>query len=453
MPEIVRTLSLRGWLDMSRYAIVDCEYAQYSPRDRRVIEIGIVFLHEIDNVLVPVDSYCTLINPGIICPQNVLKLTGISQFEIDSAPKFDQVSELIELLTRDYVLVGHNIKEDMQTLVIEFEVLGVDYRRKTLCTLDLAKTALPDLPSYELKSLCEWFHIPLNNHHRAYDDALATVQLFLKVFSPSQKKDSSDLLIKVLRLHPGLSAKELASWTDVPAVVEFYVDQRVVAIEWFAKLKSESIPRLVALSQKGSFAIDKVNVFLCSDPLNALLLQQKKKWEQKPEWNMLIDKNIWVIEKQGMGLKINRFKYAKGEIVFKSPERNEVHKMLKDYLDKLTPAKIVYRDPNDQEWKKEKKLLHQLKLKKLTESQTHYPADSFLLRFGEQSPCYFFEKNRFVGSRYIRPEHFHELKEIPKNIKRIHETPQLKHHIIQLIQAEKNRFQNNIEIKMLRSES
>ena len=36
----------------------------------------------------------------------------------------------------------------------------------------------PELKSYKLNSLCEHFNIELKNHHRAYDDAKATFELF-----------------------------------------------------------------------------------------------------------------------------------------------------------------------------------------------------------------------------------------------------------------------------------
>ena len=40
------------------------------------------------------------------------------------------------------------------------------------------KNKFPELKSYKLKSLCEHFNIELKNHHRAYDDAKATFELF-----------------------------------------------------------------------------------------------------------------------------------------------------------------------------------------------------------------------------------------------------------------------------------
>ena len=40
------------------------------------------------------------------------------------------------------------------------------------------KNKFPELKSYKLNSLCEHFNIELKNHHRAYEDAKATFELF-----------------------------------------------------------------------------------------------------------------------------------------------------------------------------------------------------------------------------------------------------------------------------------
>ena len=44
----------------------------------------------------------------------------------------------------------------------------------------------PELKSYKLNSLCEHFNIELKNHHRAYDDAKATFELF-KILNENKK--------------------------------------------------------------------------------------------------------------------------------------------------------------------------------------------------------------------------------------------------------------------------
>ncbi|GAB4013882.1 MAG: hypothetical protein Fur0010_11200 [Bdellovibrio sp.] len=437
---------------MPRYAIVDCEYAQYNPRDRRLIEIGIVFIDEVDREFIPVDSYHTLINPGLACPGHVLKLTGISQAEIDSAPHFDQVAELIELLTRDQILVGHNIREDIQTLVKEFDILGVDYRRKSLCTLDLAKTSFPDLPSYDLSALCQWFHIPLKKHHRAYEDALATAQLFLTIYSPQSRKEQATELISVLRHHPKLCAKTLASWESKPAVLEFHQDGQLKAIEYFSNLKNEGAPRLLNLNKRGGYQFDELKIFYTTDPLSALLIAHYKINNLKPEWNINNDERLWVIEKKGLSLRITKWTKASGPIVFKSFNKREVELKMRELLSQMALPKIVYRDPNDTEWKKERTEAHKLNINKLTSSHVNYPNQNFFMRFGEDSPCYFFENNRILGSRFLNSYQFNKFDSIPFKYKKIKETPQLRHKIIQLIQSEKNRVEKNLEIKLLRSE-
>ena len=42
----------------------------------------------------------------------------------------------------------------------------------------MSKRVFPDLESYKLNKICNHFNIELNKHHRAFDDAKATTELF-----------------------------------------------------------------------------------------------------------------------------------------------------------------------------------------------------------------------------------------------------------------------------------
>ena len=49
-------------------------------------------------------------------------------------------------------------------------------------TLELFKIAFPTDKSYQLSALAESHHIPLNNAHRADEDATTTAKLMIKAF-------------------------------------------------------------------------------------------------------------------------------------------------------------------------------------------------------------------------------------------------------------------------------
>lgn len=105
-----------------------------------------------------------------------------------TAPKFYEVAKRIVEITEDCIIVAHNAEFDYRILCTEFGRLGFDYKRKTLCTVELAKEIMPGQDSYSLGKLTKTLGIPVNNRHRASGDALATVKLFKILLTKDLKK-------------------------------------------------------------------------------------------------------------------------------------------------------------------------------------------------------------------------------------------------------------------------
>ena len=95
-----------------------------------------------------------------------------------NAPKFHEVAKRILEITEDTIFVAHNTSFDYRILKTEYNRLGYNFRRNTLCTLDLSKKLILDMNSYSLGKLTKQLGIPLTQRHRASGDALATVKLF-----------------------------------------------------------------------------------------------------------------------------------------------------------------------------------------------------------------------------------------------------------------------------------
>ena len=56
-----------------------------------------------------------------------------------SAPKFYEVAKRIIEITEDCILVAHNTSFDYRILRTEFNRLGYDFVKPTLCTVELSK--------------------------------------------------------------------------------------------------------------------------------------------------------------------------------------------------------------------------------------------------------------------------------------------------------------------------
>ncbi|MCK5824702.1 MAG: GIY-YIG nuclease family protein [Ichthyobacteriaceae bacterium] len=167
------------------YTILDIETTGGKFNEEGVTEIAIYKYdgHEI------VDQFASLVNPEIPIQPFVVKLTGINNKMLRSAPKFYEIAKRVIEITEGTTIVAHNSSFDYRILKMEFERLGYNYERKSLCTVALSKTLIPDMPSYSLGKLCASLGIPIHDRHRATGDALATVKLFKILLNKDSGKD------------------------------------------------------------------------------------------------------------------------------------------------------------------------------------------------------------------------------------------------------------------------
>ena len=167
------------------YAILDIETTGGKYNEEGITEIAIYKFdgHEI------VDQFISLVNPERKIQPFVVNLTGINNEMLRNAPKFYEVAKRIIEITEGCILVAHNAQFDTRILRTEFDRLGYDYQRESLCTVELAKKLIPDMPSYSLGKLVRSLGIPLSDRHRAAGDAKATVTLFKLLLSKDQKKE------------------------------------------------------------------------------------------------------------------------------------------------------------------------------------------------------------------------------------------------------------------------
>ena len=184
------------------YAILDIETTGGQFNEEGITEIAIYKFdgHEI------VDQFISLVNPEIPIQPFVVKLTGINNAMLKSAPKFFEVAKRIIEITNDCVLVAHNASFDYRILRTEFRRLGYDFNQRTLCTVELSQQLLPEQTSHSLGKLVRALGIPMADRHRASGDALATLKLFQLLLAKDTEKVIVTELIKT-EIQKGIAPK------------------------------------------------------------------------------------------------------------------------------------------------------------------------------------------------------------------------------------------------------
>lgn len=201
------------------YAIIDIETTGGQFNAEGITEIAI---YKFDGVEL-VDQFISLVNPEIPIQPFVVKLTGINNAMLRTAPKFYEIAKRIIEITKDCIIVAHNAAFDYRVLKMEFKRLGYDYVKQTLCTVELSKQLLPEVKTYSLGKLVRSLGIPIADRHRASGDAMATLKLFKLLLSKDTEKTILKTLIKN-EISNGISPKLFDILENLPTTVGiFYI--------------------------------------------------------------------------------------------------------------------------------------------------------------------------------------------------------------------------------------
>lgn len=142
----------------------------------RIIEIG---AYKITDGFIS-EQFSTFVNPKRKLSEEIIKLTGITEEMIASAPDYDKVMPDFFKFCDGCILVGHNVAGfDYKFVDYYCAKLGYMFERKLIDTLPLAQEVL-FLSNYKLNTVADRFGITFN-HHRATDDAYVTAKIFLEL--------------------------------------------------------------------------------------------------------------------------------------------------------------------------------------------------------------------------------------------------------------------------------
>ncbi len=189
--ELVQYNSGNILLSETDFVVFDLETTGAKCPPCRITEIG---AYRVSNGRVA-DEFQTLVNPEMSIPPFITQLTGISNAMVEDAPKFSEVSDRLLEFIGGSVLVAHNAHFDMRFLNHEVSRVYGNYRvgNEHLCTVQLSRRFLPQIPNHRLKTVAEHYEIRLDNHHRAADDARATAEIFVNLLLELDRHGIGDI--------------------------------------------------------------------------------------------------------------------------------------------------------------------------------------------------------------------------------------------------------------------
>lgn len=168
------------------FAVVDVETTGGSPaRGDRIVEFACVRIRggEVQG------GYETLVNPGLHIPRWITGLTGIDDALVEPAPRFSEIAERVRSELEGRVFVAHNASFDWRFVSEELRIARAEVPSgDRLCTVKLARRAVPGLRRRGLDSLAHFYGVEIDGRHRAGGDARATAVILDRMLQEASRQ-------------------------------------------------------------------------------------------------------------------------------------------------------------------------------------------------------------------------------------------------------------------------
>jgi DNA polymerase-3 subunit epsilon len=183
---------------------------------------------------------------------------------------------------------------DYNFIRYEFQRLGYEFKRKTLCTVKLSRKLIPGHKSYSLGKICKELNIENESRHRAAGDAYAT----LKLFKILQSVESNLADISLKGLNSNLSKSIIDDLPERTGVYYFYnLNKEIIYIGKSKSIRSRILSHLnnnmtkKAVKLKNDLA--DISFEITGSELLALLLESNEIKVHKPVYNSAQRRSIF----------------------------------------------------------------------------------------------------------------------------------------------------------------
>ncbi|ATW24579.1 exonuclease domain-containing protein [Candidatus Formimonas warabiya] len=157
------------------FVVLDFETTGLSATDDKIIEIAAVRYINYEEI----DSFTTLVNPGIPIPAGATEVNHITDEMVRHAPRIgDVLPDLIKFIGES-IIIAHNASFDMGFFKWNAAQSGGEISNPVIDTLSVSRKMFPELHNHKLGTVVEHLGISINNAHRALNDAKATGQIMI----------------------------------------------------------------------------------------------------------------------------------------------------------------------------------------------------------------------------------------------------------------------------------
>ena len=164
--------------------VFDIETTGLSNRTCKIIEIGAVKI-KAGKVI---DKFNIFVDPECPIPEEITRLTSITDKDVSGAPKEREALELFFAFAGECMLIAHNANFDIGFIRVAAERQGMPFNNSYLDTVGLSRYVNPELKNHKLDTIVEYYNIGEFHHHRASDDAEVLALIFIEMLNRLKKE-------------------------------------------------------------------------------------------------------------------------------------------------------------------------------------------------------------------------------------------------------------------------
>ena len=290
-------------------AFVDIETTgSHYDRDQ-ITEVGIKTFGQEE-----VELWESLINPHTFIPQNIQRLTGITQQMVEGKPDFSEIAQELYRQLENKLFVAHNARFDYGFLKASFKRIGIDFKPKVICTVKLSRYLFPEQKRHNLDTLIQVHDLQVSSRHRALGDA----DLLLQFWNICEARFGVEKLLAAIdhvtanTSLPTHIDKDLINQIPAsPGVYIFYAENKMPlyigkSIDMRARVLSHFQSTLTNRKEiKLSMQIRDIDWIETSGELGALLLESQLIKERLPSMNIKLRRSkdlcAWQLQENDKG--------------------------------------------------------------------------------------------------------------------------------------------------------
>lgn len=192
------------------FTVIDVETTGLDPKYDSIIELAAI---KYRNGL-PVEEFCTLVNPCQIIDDFITELTGITNEMLSQAPEISEVlTSYLNFIDSD-IVVGHNVNFDINFIYDQAAILGLpSFGNDYVDTMRLSRRLFKEERHHRLCDLVERFSIDSVAAHRALADCATTVKCY-EYMKDYINKNGLDLAEIIKKKSTSVKAADLSASTD-----------------------------------------------------------------------------------------------------------------------------------------------------------------------------------------------------------------------------------------------